>query len=56
MNEFLQSLINALNVLHYENMLILATMVDKDMSDPYIKMMDDAFNKAISPIVKKQDK
>lgn len=52
-NDFIKAFIGALNVIHAENMLIMATIADKDMDDPYIKNMDEMFNKAIAGVMKK---
>ena len=53
MNDFIKAFVVALNVIHAENMLIMATITDKDMDDPYIKNMDEMFNKAIEGVLKK---
>lgn len=53
MNDYIKALFGALNVLHAENMFIMATITDKDIDDPYIKNMDEMFNKAIQGVMKK---
>ena len=53
MNDFIKAFICALNVIHAENMLIMATITNKEMDDPYIKNMDEMFNKAIAEVMKK---
>ena len=53
MNDFIKAFICALNVIHAENMLIMATITNKEMDDPYIKNMDEMFNKAIAGVMKK---
>lgn len=52
-NDYIKTFLNVLNVIHAENMLIMATITDKDMDDPYIKNMDEMFNKAIAGVMKK---
>lgn len=53
MNDYIKAFMGALNVIHAENMLIMATITNKEMDDPYIKNMDEMFNKAIAGVMKK---
>ena len=52
-NDYIKAFINMLNVIHTENMLIMSTITDKDMDDPYILKMDEMFNKSLEGIMKK---
>ncbi len=52
-NDYIKAFVNMLNVIHAENMLIMSTITDKDMNDPYIRKMDEMFNKSIEGIMKK---
>ena len=53
MNDYVKALLTALAVIHTENLIVLSTMTDKDMDDPYIKNIDEMFNKAIDEVLKK---
>ena len=51
MGKYFAAIIKALNVIHYENMIIIATLTDKEMDDEYIKKIDDAFADSIKSIM-----
>lgn len=53
MNDYIKAFMGALNVIHNENMLIMATIANINMDDPYIKSIDEMFNKAIAGVIKK---
>ena len=56
MEKILVAIIKALNVIHTENLVIMATMTGKETDDPCFDVMNKAFSEAISEIVKKDNK
>ena len=47
MGDFFVAILTLLNVIHWENKLIVSCILDKDKSDDVRKKMDEAFDGAI---------
>lgn len=53
MNDYMQAIIKALQVIHDENVMILAVMANADRNCEPAKQMDEIFEKAIEGVLKK---
>lgn len=47
MGDFFVAILTLLNVIHWENKVIVSCLLDKDKSDDVRKKMDEAFDGAI---------
>lgn len=47
MGDFFAAILTLLNVIHWENKVIVSCILDKDKSDDVRKKMDEAFDGAI---------
>ena len=47
MGDFFVAILTLLNVIHWENKVIVSCLIDKDKSDDVRKKMDEAFDGAI---------
>ena len=53
MNDYMQAIIKALQVIHDENVMILSVMTNADRNCEPAKKMDEIFEKAIAGVLKK---
>ena len=53
MNDYMQAIIKALQVIHDENVMILSVMTNAGRNCELAKKMDEMFEKAIEGVLKK---
>ena len=53
MNDYMQAIIKALQVIHDENVMILSVMTNSEPDCPMAKKMDEIFEEAIEGVLKK---
>ena len=54
MNDYMQAIIKALQVIHDENVMILCVMTDNESGCLMAKKMDEIFEKAIEGVLKQK--
>ena len=54
MNDYMQAIIKALQVIHDENVMILSVMTNSDRNCELAKKMDEIFVKAIEGVLKQK--
>ena len=54
MNDYMQAIIKALQVIHDENVMILSVMTNSDRNCEPAKKMDEVFEKAIEGVLKQK--
>ena len=54
MNDYMQAIIKALQVIHDENVLILSVMTNAGRNCEPAKKMDEIFEKAIEGVIKEE--
>lgn len=54
MNDYMQAIIKALQVIHDENVVILSVMTNSEPDCPQAKKMDEIFEKAIAGVLKQK--